>query len=92
MPKDSILAHDKLSFKEGTSDKVYEIQLIEHPGVNTTIPIPTKYSVIVMYGRCGRVPTTHIKCEYITSITEAKQVYSKHLHEKVRKGYEIDFG
>jgi bifunctional non-homologous end joining protein LigD len=74
MVKESI----SLFFKEGSSDKFYDIQIEETNG---------KCSVPFVYGRMGTAGQSGVKVSGV-SYEEAKKAYDKVVKEKIGKGYQ----
>ena len=75
-----LVRQTKLHFKEGNSDKVYEVDLCETGG---------KYIVNFRYGRRGAELKEGAKTTSPVNLTEAEKVYQKLVDEKTRKGYHI---
>ncbi|MCH7227969.1 WGR domain-containing protein [Haloferula sp. A504] len=67
-----------LHFREGRSDKVYHAA-IESKGDG--------YIVTFAYGRRGNTLTTGIKTPQPVPLEQARQVFDKLVHSKLRKGY-----
>ena len=69
----------KLCYKEGSSDKVYEIDLCE---VGQDL-----YVVNFRYGRRGKTLKTGSKTPHSVNLTEAKAIFETLAHGKKLKGY-----
>lgn len=69
----------KLYFREGSSDKVYEVDLVE--------VAPDRCVVNFRYGRRGAVLREGSKTEQPVSYESAKEAYDKLVASKVKKGY-----
>jgi bifunctional non-homologous end joining protein LigD len=67
-----------LFFKDGSSDKEYNTQLIETSGT---------YSVNFQYGRRGSTLTSGTKTPTPVSLEAATKIYNKLIAEKMGKGY-----
>jgi bifunctional non-homologous end joining protein LigD len=67
-----------LYFREGTSDKVYEAQIVQQGD---------GYVVNFAYGRRGAKLTTGTKTPTPVSRDKAEEIYSKLVTEKTDKGY-----
>ena len=67
-----------LYFQEGSSDKVYRIQLKEEPA---------GWTVNFQYGRRGTSLTTGTKTAKPVPYVNAKKIYTKIVNEKADKGY-----
>ena len=67
-----------LYYKEGTSDKVYQAQIV---------PNGDLYDVTFAYGRRGSTMTTGKKNTTPLGAVEASDVYNKLIREKMAKGY-----
>jgi len=74
-----LIRQSLLWFKEGNSDKVYEIDLCE---VGTD-----KYVVNFRYGRRGAVLKEATKTPVPVSLAEAEKIYTDVESEKIQKGY-----
>jgi predicted DNA-binding WGR domain protein len=75
-----LIRQTKLHFKEGNSDKVYEVDLCE---------INTQFVVNFRYGRKGTELKEGTKTTLPVSQTEAEKVFQKLVDEKTKKGYHI---
>lgn len=75
-----LVRQTKLHFKEGNSDKVYEVDLCESNG---------KYLVNFRYGRRGSDLKEGTKTTSPIELDEAEKVFQKLVDEKARKGYHI---
>jgi len=69
-----------LYFREGTSDKIYQIQIVQATKTSD-------YFVKFQYGRRGGTYQQGTKTPYPVDLYEAEQIYQKLLHEKLAKGY-----
>jgi len=69
-----------LFYKEGGSDKVYNIQMLEGPSLG-------EYMVNFAYGRRGSSLVTGTKTVKPLSLAKADIIYNRLLREKVGKGY-----
>ena len=72
-----ILKHESLFYKDGKSDKVYNIQLVSDGSV---------FTVDFQFGRAGSELQTGRKIE-TGNAAEAEKAYLKVLKEKTAKGY-----
>jgi bifunctional non-homologous end joining protein LigD len=70
-----------LFFREGTSDKVYEAQIV---------PQGDGFVVSFAYGRRGAKLTKGTKTPTPVSRAKAEEIYSKLVTEKTDKGYSTD--
>lgn len=75
-----LVRQTKLFFKEGTSDKVYEVDLCEIGG---------NYVVNFRYGRRGTELKEGVKTTSPVSLAEAEKVFNKLVEEKTKKGYQV---
>jgi len=75
-----LVCQTKLQFKEGNSDKVYEVDLCES-GAN--------YVVNFRYGRRGAELKEGTKTTTPVSFAEAEKIFQKLVDEKTRKGYHV---
>lgn len=75
-----LVRQSKLFFKEGTSDKIYEVDLCEIGG---------NYVVNFRYGRAGTALKEGTKTTSPISLTEAEKVFNKLVEEKTKKGYQL---
>ena len=75
-----LVRQTKLFFKEGSSDKVYEVDLCEIGG---------NYVVNFRYGRAGTELKEGVKTASPVSQTEAEKVFNKLVEEKTKKGYKV---
>lgn len=75
-----LVCQTKLQFKEGNSDKVYEVDLCESGAL---------YVVNFRYGRRGAELKEGTKTTAPVSFTEAEKIFQKLVDEKTRKGYHI---
>src|SRR5687768_11270440 len=75
-----LVCQTKLQFKEGNSDKVYEVDLCE---------AGEKYLVNFRYGRRGTELKEGTKTTVPVSLTEAEKIFQKLVDEKTRKGYHV---
>lgn len=75
-----------LSYCQGTSDKVYHIQLVEIQKDESLGPSEI-YVVNFQYGRRAKVMTTGTKTPSPATISAAKHIFHKLLAEKIAKGY-----
>jgi len=69
-----------LYFQEGSSDKVYHIQIVIHM---------YKFLVNFQYGRRDGTMTEGTKTSYPVIHSEAVKIYQKLLNEKTAKGYKV---
>lgn len=77
----------KLHFKKGTSDKVYEIYLVEEDIPNSMEFIRGKsYTVYSRWGRRINVNRSQSKVCH-ASYEQAEQTFEKILCKKLKKGY-----
>jgi bifunctional non-homologous end joining protein LigD len=77
-----IIESIELFFKEGSSDKVYNLQLVQ-TGSN--------FRVDFQYGRRGSTLTTGSKVQDV-DLTTARKAYNKVMGEKTGKGYQVMAG
>lgn len=77
-----IIKQVKLFFKEGNSDKVYEIDLCE---INES-----SYNVNFRYGRRGNTLKEGTKTPDYVSKAKAESLFAELEHEKRKKGYQSD--
>lgn len=75
-----LVRQTKLFFKEGNSDKVYEVDLCEIGG---------NYVVNFRYGRAGAALKEGTKTSSPISQTEAEKIFDKLVSEKTNKGYQV---
>lgn len=75
-----LVCQTKLQFKEGNSDKVYEVDLCESG---------EKYFVNFRYGRRGTELKEGTKTTAPVNLTEAEKIFQKLVDEKTRKGYHV---
>ena len=75
-----LVCQTKLHFKEGNSDKVYEVDLCENGG---------KYLVNFRYGRSGAELKEGTKTTSSVELAEAEKIFQKLVDEKTRKGYHV---
>jgi predicted DNA-binding WGR domain protein len=75
-----LIRQTKLHFKEGNSDKVYEIDLCE---------INAQFVVNFRYGRKGAELKEGSKTTSPVSQAEAEKVFQKLVDEKTKKGYHV---
>ena len=68
-----------LYYKEGGSDKVYHVQLVEHTDKN--------FVVNFQYGRRGQSLQTGTKTNTAVTYDKAKKIFDKLVQEKKSKGY-----
>ncbi|HRH46974.1 MAG TPA: WGR domain-containing protein, partial [Pyrinomonadaceae bacterium] len=73
-----LVRQTKLFFKEGNSDKIYEVDLCEISG---------SYVVNFRYGRRGTELKEGVKTTSPISQPEAEKVFNKLVEEKTKKGY-----
>ena len=69
----------ELYFRQGSSDKVYQLQLEN---------VESQWTVHAQWGRRGSVLQSDVKATGV-SYEEAKHVYDRILREKTGKGYQI---
>ena len=75
-----LVCQTKLQFKEGNSDKVYEVDLCE---------VGEKFVVNFRYGRRGTDLKEGTKTTNAVDFEEAEKIFQKLVDEKTRKGYHI---
>ncbi|HEY8563247.1 MAG TPA: HEAT repeat domain-containing protein [Pyrinomonadaceae bacterium] len=75
-----IVCQTKLQFKEGNSDKIYEVDLCE---------AGDKYFVNFRYGRRGAELKEGTKTIAPVGFAEAEKIFQKLVDEKTRKGYHV---
>jgi len=78
--KDGGFESVSLFYREGTSDKVYSLELIENDGFD-------EWCVIGHYGRRGGKIKDDVKCNGVP-YKKAKATFDKVLGEKIKKGYQ----
>ena len=71
-----------LYYREGSSDKVYEVKLVQHPH-------DTGFHVDFRYGRRGSSMQHGIKTTASLPYAQAKKIYDKLVQEKRAKGYVV---
>jgi bifunctional non-homologous end joining protein LigD len=76
-----IVKTSKLFFKEGNSDKIYEIDLVEENG---------GYLVNFRFGKRSTKLQTGTKTTSVVDIHKAESIYEKLINEKTSKGYTYD--
>jgi len=76
------IKHSKLFFKEGNSDKVYEIDLCELA--------PDAYLVNFRYGKRGKALKEGTKTPEAVSLEKAESIFSSLEKEKRNKGYQTE--
>lgn len=74
-----LIQQTRLHFREGNSDKIYEVDLCELNGL---------YLVNFRYGKRGAELKEGTKTPAPVSQTEAEKAYKKLIDEKARKGYQ----
>src|SRR5688572_4948805 len=75
-----LICQTKLQFREGNSDKVYEVDVCE---------TGEKFVVNFRYGRRGAELKEGVKTITPVSLEEAEKIFQKLIDEKTRKGYHI---
>ncbi len=75
-----LVCQTKLHFREGNSDKVYEVDLCE---------VGEKFVVNFRYGRSGSTLKEGTKTTNPVEFEEAQKIFDKLVNEKSRKGYHI---
>ncbi len=75
-----LVRQTKLHFQEGTSDKVYEVDLCEIGG---------QFVVNFRYGRSGTALKEGTKTTKPTNRVEADKIFDKLVSEKTNKGYSV---
>jgi predicted DNA-binding WGR domain protein len=75
-----LVCQTKLQFKEGNSDKVYEVDLCE---------VGDKFVVNFRYGRRGTDLKEGTKTTNSVALEEAEKIFQKLVDEKTRKGYHV---
>lgn len=75
-----LVCQTKLQFKEGSSDKIYEVDLCESG---------EKYFVNFRYGRRGAELKEGTKTSVPVDLAEAEKIFQKLVDEKTRKGYHV---
>ncbi|MBS1796597.1 MAG: WGR domain-containing protein [Acidobacteria bacterium] len=73
-----LVCQTKLQFREGNSDKVYEVDLCESG---------SQYVVNFRYGRSGAELKEGTKTVAPVTLAEAQKIFQKLVDEKTRKGY-----
>ena len=74
----SLLRHIRLAFQQGTSDKVYEVDLRDADG---------GFEVVIRYGRRGAPLKESLKTPSPLSRDEAEALFDKTVASKTKKGY-----
>jgi len=77
-----VVQETSLWFKEGSSDKVYNVVIEEVQGSGM-------YVVNFSYGRRGNALQTGTKTNEPVSFSEAEKIFNKLVSEKTKKGYRI---
>src|SRR5262245_64824695 len=72
----------RLAFREGKSDKVYEVDLVELPGNDEA-----RYLVNFRYGRRGSALREGTKTTRPATLAEAEAVYQSVVVSKTNSGY-----
>lgn len=72
-----------LHFQQGTSDKVYNVEIIQNS--------VDSYNVRIGYGRRGNTLNISNKVSDV-SLIQAESVFTKQVNEKIRKGYLLSEG
>lgn len=75
-----LVSQTKLHFREGNSDKIYEVDLCETGG---------KFLVNFRYGRRGAELKEGTKTTQAVDLEQAEKIFQKLVDEKKRKGYHI---
>ena len=75
----AVLRHTALAFQQGTSDKVYEVDLCEADG---------GFEVVTRYGRRGKALRENVMTARPVSREEADALFDKTVASKTKKGYE----
>lgn len=75
-----LVRQSKLFFKEGNSDKVYEVDLCEIGG---------NYVVNFRFGRAGTALKEGTKTTSPIALSEAEKIFNKLVDEKTKKGYQV---
>lgn len=75
-----LVSQTKLHFREGNSDKVYEVDLCETGG---------KFLVNFRYGRRGAELKEGTKTTSPVDLAQAEKIFQKLVDEKKRKGYHV---
>lgn len=86
-PSTRLVESASLAYCQGTSDKVYHLQLVQIQKDESLGPSEI-YVVNFQYGRRGKAMTTGTKTASPVTISEAKHIFRKLLREKLDKGYE----
>jgi predicted DNA-binding WGR domain protein len=76
-----LVCQTKLHFREGNSDKVYEVDLCDAGG--------EKFVVNFRYGRRGAELKEGTKTTVPVGLAEAEKIFQKLVDEKTRKGYHV---
>ncbi|GAB5536462.1 MAG: hypothetical protein Rubg2KO_27110 [Rubricoccaceae bacterium] len=75
----AVLRHVALAFQQGTSDKVYEVDLREADG---------GFEIVTRYGRRGKALRENVMTASPVSREEADALFDKTVASKTKKGYE----
>lgn len=75
-----LIQQAKLEFQEGSSDKVYEVELCEVG--------PNKYVVNFRFGRRGAALKEGTKTSSPVALANAQKIYQELINSKVKKGYQ----
>ncbi|MEO0557872.1 MAG: WGR domain-containing protein [Bacteroidota bacterium] len=75
----AVLRHTALAFQQGTSDKVYEVDLREADG---------GFEVVTRYGRRGKALRENVMTASPVSREDADALFDKTVASKTKKGYE----
>ena len=73
----------KLWFREGTADRVYEIDLVDTEASNAD----ARYLINVRHGKRGRVLKEATKTRAAVSLSEAEKLFDSVVVAKINEGY-----
>lgn len=76
-----------LAYQQGTSDKVYHVQIVKVK--DGTFDSSPGYGVDFQYGRRGKNLIKGTKTSYPVSLQEAINIYYNLTQEKLKKGYKV---
>lgn len=79
-----LIEQANLHYRAGTSDKVYNVQLME---VEELAGSPSRFTVDFSYGRRNGTMKEGTKTPVPTSKPNAQFIFNELVHEKLKKGY-----
>jgi len=81
--KDEIIQEKKLGYTEGTSDKVYILQLLK---------TSSGYRVKAKYGKRYNINAENNRLSaWDIPLEKAQEIFNKILYQKLKKGYVIEY-